>query len=485
MSSKRRQQSYDHRLVQLVQQTGDASIATRIGVPRSTARGWIRRALRPVTTTAMATAVADDALAELRARVARLERRNELLRSVLRILFALLKVLKPDLSHLRVPAPDKARLLRAIDRTRGVIGLERVLGIVGLSPSRLRSWRQAERGCRLDDESSCPKSSPTRLTAAEVAAVREMVTSPDLRHVSTGGLAVLAQRTGSVVASATTWYRLVRERGWRRPRTRVHPTQPTVGIRTSEPNQIWHIDTTLIRLLDHTLTAHAGLAGDAENDAGKMGEALEPVLRAAAAHNVALVLIHHVRKWTSGADPADVDLLRGSGNFAAKVDFLVHVTKPSDAPGRFRRRELHVTGRLDCEPYSLLIEKVLGAPDRYRVLNATEADDDPALRDAILEALSTEPLIVADLVKETERRKADVLVQLKSLLTNGAIRGLKKPERPQGTRGKMYALPQFKLVAEPAPTPASPPGPANRSGVPNRSGNDSIGGVESFPRGAL
>jgi len=254
MEPRRRQRSYDHRLVQLVQQTGDASIATRIGVPRSTARDWIRRALRPVTTTA----VADDALAELRARVARLERRNELLRSVLRILFALLKALKPDLSRLRVPAPDKARLLRAFDRTRGGIGLQRALGIVGLSPSRLRSWRQAERGCHLDDEPSCPKSSPTRLTAAEVAAVRQMVTSPDLRHVSTGGLAVLAQRTGSVVASATTWRRLVRERGWRRPRTRVHPAQPTVGIRASEPNQIWHIDTTLIRLLDHTrLYLHA------------------------------------------------------------------------------------------------------------------------------------------------------------------------------------------------------------------------------------
>ena len=233
-----------------------------------------------------------------------------------------------------------------------------------------------------------------------------------------------------------------------------------------------------------TLTAHAGLAGDAENDAGKMGEALDPVLRAAAAHNVAFVLIHHVRKWTKDADPADVDLLRGSGNFAAKVDFLVHVTKPSDAPGRFRRRELHVTGRLDCEPYSLLIEKVPGAPDRYRVLNASDAEDDPALKDAILEALAGEPMIVADLVKETERRKADVLVQLKSLLTTGAIRCLKKGERPKGTRGKMYALPGFALVGDTPPGAGTPPGTANRSGVPNRSGNDSSGGAESFPRGA-
>ena len=37
---------------------------------------------------------------------------------------------------------------------------------------------------------------------------------------------------------------------WRRPRQRVHPAKPKVGIRASRPNEIWHVDTTLIRLLD-------------------------------------------------------------------------------------------------------------------------------------------------------------------------------------------------------------------------------------------
>ena len=57
---------------------------------------------------------------------------------------------------------------------------------------------------------------------------------------------------GKVFASATTWYRLVRDRSWRRPRQRVHPEKPRVGIRASKPNQYWHIDTTVIRLLDGT-----------------------------------------------------------------------------------------------------------------------------------------------------------------------------------------------------------------------------------------
>jgi hypothetical protein len=38
------QQRYDHRLRELVRGTGDVTIASDLGVPRSTARGWLRKA---------------------------------------------------------------------------------------------------------------------------------------------------------------------------------------------------------------------------------------------------------------------------------------------------------------------------------------------------------------------------------------------------------------------------------------------------------
>ena len=92
----------------------------------------------------------------------------------------------------------------------------------------------------------------TRTHCHEVRAIQDMVTSPDYRHVPTGTLAVLAQRLGTVWASPSTWYRLVRQNGWRRPRLRVHPVKPKIGLRTTRANEMWHIDTTLIRLLDGT-----------------------------------------------------------------------------------------------------------------------------------------------------------------------------------------------------------------------------------------
>ena len=45
---------------------------------------------------------------------------------------------------------------------------------------------------------------------------------------------------------------LVRKFGWRRSRLRVHPAKPKVGFRTTRVDEMWHIDTTIIRLLDGT-----------------------------------------------------------------------------------------------------------------------------------------------------------------------------------------------------------------------------------------
>ena len=79
-----------------------------------------------------------------------------------------------------------------------------------------------------------------------------MVAATEYRHMPLRTLSVYAQRAGQVFASATTWAKLVRQRGWRRPRRRVYPEKPKTGIRATRPNEYWHIDVTVIRLLDDT-----------------------------------------------------------------------------------------------------------------------------------------------------------------------------------------------------------------------------------------
>ena len=124
-----------------------------------------------------------------------------------------------------------SRILRAVDQARACIPLRGVLRFLQVSPSRLQAWRRRQRACALDDRSSCPRTSPHRLTRAEVQAIGDMVTARDDRYVPTATLAVLAQRLGTVCASPSTWHSLVRRHGWRRPRLRVRPATPETRAR--------------------------------------------------------------------------------------------------------------------------------------------------------------------------------------------------------------------------------------------------------------
>jgi hypothetical protein len=63
-----------------------------------------------------------------------------------------------------------------------------------MSPSRFHARQRLQHACALDDQSSCPRTSPHRLTPREIFAIKEMVTAVEYRHVPTGTLAILAQR---------------------------------------------------------------------------------------------------------------------------------------------------------------------------------------------------------------------------------------------------------------------------------------------------
>ena len=224
-------------------------MAKHVQIPRSTVSTWRQRGIRPVDTT---DPVGQDLQLALASSV-RWEKRARVLAAVVRLLLALLRASGFRLNGNRLPeGKAKAGLLRAITSADAFLPLATILHIIGLEPGRYHAWRRAEKACDLTDRSSCPRTSPGQLTASEVAAVKEMVSAPEYRHMPLGTLARYAQRIGKIFASATTWAKLVREHGWRRPRKRIHPPKPTVGVRASRPNQIWHVDTSVIRLLDGT-----------------------------------------------------------------------------------------------------------------------------------------------------------------------------------------------------------------------------------------
>ncbi|MBN4048181.1 DDE-type integrase/transposase/recombinase [bacterium AH-315-O15] len=255
---------------------------------------------------------------ELQQEILQLRRRVQKLAALLRLALAVLRVSGFTLADERLPdGRAKLRILRAVDRARACIPLRALLRVLRLSPSRFHAWRR-QGACALADHSSCPRTSPHQLTPSEVWAIEDMVTSPEYRHVQTGTLAVLAQRLGQVWASPSTWYRLVRTFGWRRPRLRVHPAKPKVGLRTTRADEMWHIDTTVIRLLDGSRAyLHAVIDNFSRRIlAWRVAETFAPV-------NSAAVLLDASRAATP-SDTAPVVLAdAGVENVNAQVDALI------------------------------------------------------------------------------------------------------------------------------------------------------------------
>ena len=152
-TTARPQHRYDHRLRNLVQRTGDVTIARDLGVPRSTARG----SLGAAPTVVLGLDVADITEPELRQEVLKLRRRVQKLTALLRLVLALLRTSGFRLAEERLPdGRAKMRILRAVDRAREFVPLRALLRFLRVSPSRFHTWRRRQRACALEDQSYCP-----------------------------------------------------------------------------------------------------------------------------------------------------------------------------------------------------------------------------------------------------------------------------------------------------------------------------------------
>jgi putative transposase len=98
MATRGPQRAYDHRLRELVRQSGDPGIATRLGVPRSTAAGWLKGSRPPVLTVRHI----DEAEEALRREVCRLQQRVLRLTVLVRVLFAFLRACHLHLARRRI-----------------------------------------------------------------------------------------------------------------------------------------------------------------------------------------------------------------------------------------------------------------------------------------------------------------------------------------------------------------------------------------------
>ena len=135
-------------------------------------------------------------------------------------------------------------------RTKPVVTLVAPNSYVDDSLKERTNKSYSARSIMQADASSCPKSTPGKITSKELSDMRLMLESEDYRHLSIGSIVRLASRLGKVHACSSTWYRAIQSGDWIRSRNRIYPPKPRVGLRAAKPNEYWHVDTTIVRLVD-------------------------------------------------------------------------------------------------------------------------------------------------------------------------------------------------------------------------------------------
>ena len=237
---------YDPAFKEMIIQLGNPQLRKALGVPRQTFQKWVLKKpeiYREVLSTR-------EEAEKLKIRIALLERENSVLRAKCELLKAVHGFFQFSLRWKRIPeSQDKRSILNSIAITRKFVSLPQCLELIGLSRARYYSWKNREKQCQLADYKSCPKKHPTQITAIEISKMKEILDSNRFKHFSLSSLALYAARNGLVCASNQTWRRIIKRFDWKHIRTRrKRPPYYGVGVRAEHPNQIWHIDVTIIRL---------------------------------------------------------------------------------------------------------------------------------------------------------------------------------------------------------------------------------------------
>ena len=196
MSDKNhKQKQYDHRLRELIQTTGDLDLAPRHGVPRPTARVWLKQTKTDVVSIDVLNMDAE----ALQREVLWLRRRVTRLLALLHLVVVAIKMTEYSFDRVRIhDGTRKQRLLRAIDGARIHMPLHCALQLIGMSRTRYHAWL-GKQECGLDDQPCWPKSSPQQLTRDESLAIRDTVTADEM-YFGTGDNIPMKLETSKVRA---------------------------------------------------------------------------------------------------------------------------------------------------------------------------------------------------------------------------------------------------------------------------------------------
>ena len=237
--------AYDHRLKLAIIESENPNLFPQLQIPRNTAMEWIRNGIRDVVTIPEASYDGEHLLVNyqnLKNELEQVKAKFELSRTTFRMFGY-------QIQYQRLNSVEhKRQLVDTIKKFKQVISLEICLTVIGLSSARFHQWVKNLVSCNLNEIKVCARASLMKMTPTESNKINSLLSDPRFFHFSISSLAIYAKRQNLVHASSATWRRLAKLWRIRRERKRIYPAKPKIGIRAARPNELWHIDQTIIKI---------------------------------------------------------------------------------------------------------------------------------------------------------------------------------------------------------------------------------------------
>ena len=173
---------YDPRLKNLVAKARDITGFEQLGIPKSTLKEWVKAGPKDFFTLPELNLCQDNVVQEnieLRAQIQTITAKQTLM-------IKSIQIFGFQIQYKRLPsASAKMEILQAIADAVRAIPLLSCLKVIGLSLQRYRGWLKRQVSCQLEDQPSCPRITPSRLSAPEVTTIKRLYESRELAHLST------------------------------------------------------------------------------------------------------------------------------------------------------------------------------------------------------------------------------------------------------------------------------------------------------------
>ena len=238
--------TYDHRLKILFRQSKNPDLFSDLNIPKSTIRTWIKKPLSNIVTHPSLDKLENELVAENSSLRKRLLENNTL--STLTLYTFRLFGFQIQFRKLK-DLETKRTLISKIKESMKTIPLNEILDTLSLSLQRFKFWSKEATDCKLE-EKTCQKLRPTKITSTEVKEIVSIASDKKYSHFSLTSLFLYAKRQDWINLSIASWFRVIKSNNVQRDSKRKYKLKHRKGIRASKPNQIWHLDLSIIKTID-------------------------------------------------------------------------------------------------------------------------------------------------------------------------------------------------------------------------------------------